>query len=102
MATTTITAADIRSRLALNLRDERHRRELSQEALADIAGLHRTYVSQVERSVTNVSLDNIFRLAKALNLDVHKLLLPRAEEDGSSIETSRGKNPGVVGGRLRD
>jgi transcriptional regulator with XRE-family HTH domain len=84
MATTPSTAVDIRQRLAANLREQRQRRKLSQEALADLAGLHRTYVSQVERTVTNVSLDNIFRLAQALNVDVHALLLPRDSAEGKS------------------
>ncbi len=48
--------------------------------------MHRTYVSQVERTVTNVSLDNIVRLAEALNLDVHLLLLPRSDAQSQSNE----------------
>lgn len=41
---------------------------LSQERLADKAGLHRTYVSSLERGLRNVGLDNILRLAKALEV----------------------------------
>lgn len=40
----------------------------SQEALADRAGLHRTYVSSLERGLRNVGLDNILRLAEALQV----------------------------------
>jgi transcriptional regulator with XRE-family HTH domain len=47
---------------------------LSQEALADLVGLHRTYVGSVERSERNVSLDNIERLAAALGVDIAELL----------------------------
>jgi transcriptional regulator with XRE-family HTH domain len=86
MATTSNTAVDVRQRLAANLREQRQRQSLSQEALADLAGLHRTYVSQVERTVTNVSLDNVVRLAEALNLDVHVLLLPRSDAQSQSNE----------------
>lgn len=40
----------------------------SQEQLADRSGLHRTYVSSLERGLRNVGLDNIFRLAEALQV----------------------------------
>lgn len=52
----------------------RSKRDISQEALADRAGLHRTYISQVERELTNVSLDNIVLLAEALGVQVTDLL----------------------------
>ena len=52
----------LRAVLAANLRRERAVRSLSQEALADLAGLHRTFVGAVERCETNISLDNIERL----------------------------------------
>ncbi len=47
---------------------------LSQEALADLAELHRTYVGSIERSERNVSLDNIEKLACVLNVDITVLL----------------------------
>lgn len=48
-----------------------HRKELglSQMSLADRAGLHFTYVSSVERGERNISLENILRLAEALEID---------------------------------
>lgn len=63
-----------RQRLAKNLRTLRARDGLSQEALADLVGLHRTYVGSVERSERNVSLDNIEKLAVALKVDISNLL----------------------------
>jgi transcriptional regulator with XRE-family HTH domain len=63
-------------RFARNLRAKRHERSLSQEGLAEIAGLHRTYVGSIERGERNVSIDNIERLAAALNVDVVDLLHP--------------------------
>lgn len=63
-----------RARLARQLRALRAERGLSQEALADLASLHRTYVGSVERRERNVSLDNIERLAIALDVDVADLL----------------------------
>ncbi len=62
--------------MAANLRRLRAQRGLSQEALADKAGIHRTYVGSVERAERNVSIDNICRLAWALGVDVRELLAP--------------------------
>ncbi len=59
---------------AFRLREVRLAQGLSQEALADRADLHRTYVGSVERGERNVSLVNVERLAKALNLTVCELL----------------------------
>jgi transcriptional regulator with XRE-family HTH domain len=47
---------------------------LSQEALAERTGLHRTYMGSVERGERNVSLDNIYRLAEALGVSAGSLL----------------------------
>jgi transcriptional regulator with XRE-family HTH domain len=65
---------DGRSLIAANLRRLRARRGLSQEALADRAGIHRTYLGSVERAERNISIDNICRLAWALGVDVRNLL----------------------------
>ncbi len=61
--------------LARNLKEKRGELGLSQEALADMAGLHRTYIGSVERSERNISIDNIERLAKALNVPASILLV---------------------------
>jgi transcriptional regulator with XRE-family HTH domain len=60
--------------LGARIRKRREKLGLSQEALADHAGLHRTYVGGVERGERNISLINILRLAAALNEDPGKLL----------------------------
>ena len=62
--------------MAANLRRLRARQGLSQEALADLARIHRTYVGSVERRERNISIDNICRLAAALGVDVRELLRP--------------------------
>ena len=64
----------LRDTLAKNMRRFRAARGLSQEALALESGINRTYLSGVERSERNVSIDNIARIAKGLNVEPWKLL----------------------------
>lgn len=58
------------------LRRHRESQELSQEALAERSGLHRTYIGSCERGERNLALLNIVALATALDLDVTELLGP--------------------------
>lgn len=76
MATENYTAGEARRRIAENIRKLRTERGLSQEGLAELADFHRTYVSQLERCVTNVSIDGLERLAMALEVDIRVLLKP--------------------------
>lgn len=57
---------DIRHRLARNLRKLRQEKGLSQEAFADLAGIHRTYISDLERGARNPTITIVDRLAVAL------------------------------------
>ena len=59
---------------AENLRKARLAKELSQEDLAELASLHRTYVGSVERGERNVSIDNMERLAAAVSVSLPLLL----------------------------
>lgn len=59
---------------AENLRKARQTKGISQEELAELAGLHRTYVGSVERAERNVSIDNMERLASALGASLPALL----------------------------
>lgn len=59
-----------------NLRKHRKAMGISQEDLAEKAGLHRTYIGSVERGERNVSIDNIERLASAAGSTVQQLLQP--------------------------
>lgn len=53
---------------AAELRDKRKAARLSQEELAELAGIHRTYVSLLERGVKNPTLHVLFRLASVLHV----------------------------------
>ena len=72
------TAESARARLARHLRALRAEQGISQETLAHLADLHRTYVGAIERMERNVSLDNIERLARALGVDFCDLFAPAA------------------------
>ncbi|MGQ0741346.1 MAG: helix-turn-helix domain-containing protein, partial [Alphaproteobacteria bacterium] len=56
------------------LRAERLKRSLSQEELADLCGLDRTYIGGVERGERNLSLLNIFRISAALGVEASSLV----------------------------
>jgi len=56
------------------LKEVRIKKGLSQEELADIAGLDRTYISGCERGVRNISLVNIYKIADALGIKPSELL----------------------------
>lgn len=83
MSTKTVTTPDTaRARIAVNLRRLRTERGLSQERMAELADFHRTYVSQLERCVTNISIDGLERIAHALGIDVVELLVPALDDGG--------------------
>jgi transcriptional regulator with XRE-family HTH domain len=68
-----------RVRLATNLKLFRGKQGLSQEGLADGAGLHRTQVSQIERGLASPTLDTLVSLAAALGVDTVQLLAEQSE-----------------------
>jgi transcriptional regulator with XRE-family HTH domain len=57
-----------------HVRDERTKRGLSQEQLAELANVHRTYIGMIERGEKNITLLNIERIAKALKIPLNELL----------------------------
>jgi len=68
------TRENLRDVIADNVRRLRKARGLSQEGLADLCGLHRTYVGSIERAERNLSVDNIAKLATALGIEGWQLL----------------------------
>lgn len=59
---------DVLLKFGKRVRKLRLERKLSQEKLAELAGIHRNYVGMVERGERNIALRNINNLAKALNI----------------------------------
>jgi transcriptional regulator with XRE-family HTH domain len=64
----------IEKAFGLRLRAKRDVLGISQEELADRSGLHRTYVSQLERGLKSPSLNTLFALASALKIDITDLV----------------------------
>ena len=63
-----------RSELGMAIRRRRHKLDLSQEDFADMAGIHRTYVSSIELGKVDVGIGVVYKIAEALNLPLSKLL----------------------------
>jgi transcriptional regulator with XRE-family HTH domain len=72
---------ELRKILAQNIRDYRHAKKLSQEDLADLCNLHRTYIGSIERSERNVTMSSLEVLAKALGVSVPELLTGKRKLD---------------------
>ena len=66
--------SDINKEVGLNIRKIREDKGLSQEKLAALADLHRTYIGQIERGEKNIGLKNLEKIAKALNVNIKDLL----------------------------
>lgn len=63
----------INVRFGKKVREERLKQILSQEELAERAGVHRTYIGMIERAEKNITLENIEKIAKALNIPIKDL-----------------------------
>ena len=62
-----------------NVQKQRKAQEISQEKLADIAGVHRTYIGMIERAEKNITLGNMEKIANALKVEIKDLLMPYEE-----------------------
>ena len=66
-------ATKAREQLARKIRELRQEKGWSQEDLAEVSGLHRTYIGDIERAERNISIDNIEKLAKAFKISITEL-----------------------------
>ncbi|HEY4947354.1 MAG TPA: helix-turn-helix transcriptional regulator [Acidimicrobiales bacterium] len=66
---------DLQLSFGINLRNQRKARHLSQEAFADLLGVHRTYIGGLERGERNVTLRTVERLAERLHVCASDLLV---------------------------
>ena len=64
---------DILKVFGSNVRKYRIENKLSQEKLAELSGLHRTYISDVERFQRSISLENIQKIADSLKIETYEL-----------------------------
>lgn len=62
--------ANIKTKFGARVRMLRTKKGLSQEAFADLCGLHRTYIGAIERGERNISLENIGKIARALGISI--------------------------------
>ena len=74
---------NIKIEFGRQVRKLREERGLSQEQLADLCELDRTYVGGVERGERNVSLINIIRISRGLEIEAKELFAPFSERDGA-------------------
>lgn len=65
---------DVIKRFARNMKALRKKKHLSQDALADLCGLHRTYIGSVERGERNVTLRNAELIAQAMSASLAELV----------------------------
>ncbi len=61
-------------KFGVKVREKRTALHLSQEELAERAGVHRTYIGMIERAEKNITLENVEKLAKALKTSIPELL----------------------------
>lgn len=71
----------LRAVLADNLRTLRRNKKISQEELAELCGLHRTYVGSVERCERNVTLSSLEMFAQAFGVSVPEILTPKVYDE---------------------
>ncbi len=72
---------DIKKVFGMNLKKNRKKMGYSQEQFAELCGIHRTYISDIECFQRNVSLENVQRIEDVLGVDAYTLLIEDGEKD---------------------
>lgn len=75
-----------------NVRSLRVKKRISQEAFANACGLHRTYIGSVERGERNISIDNMERIAFALDMQLPNLLTVDERQSESGLYRCAGEH----------
>ena len=75
MCDMSVKADEIDKKVGMNIRLERTKRSISQEGLADMAGVARSTMGIIERGEKSSSLQTIAKVANALNIDIYKLFI---------------------------
>ncbi len=64
------------------IRKFRTEKKISQETFANMCGLHRTYISDIERGLRNVSIENIDKMARALDMNISDIFKEVESNEG--------------------
>ena len=78
-----VSHTNVKRALAARLRELRHAKGWSQERLAEAADMHRTYLAGIERSLRNPALENLVKLANALDVTMAELFSPALPPGGT-------------------
>lgn len=65
---------DLQKKVGRNIRSYRQRRGLSQEAFAEVLGVHRTYMGGLERGERNLTLRSLEHIAEQMGVEVEELM----------------------------
>jgi two-component system, response regulator len=84
---------DVKKQFGLAIKNWRAKSDISQEELAWRAGLHRSYVADIERGVRNASLQSIEKLAKALKVSLSALFRPLGDQPNAGGASTEGDEP---------
>src|ERR1700685_214495 len=90
---------DALQKLGIRIRELRTQRGWSQEAFADVAGVHRTYMGHIERGEKNLSFQSMLRVANALGVTLSELFVGLEKGDSAKIVTC--KAAGVLAAKSR-